>query len=497
MSANTMYSPVTGEPFTQGHTTRPAAEPSVSAAHSGELHGDGCAFCGLAELRRRMRALCESAVDALEIAAALEFDGLNDQAVRTRYGFTDVFALAEHLYWQVPRRPAEPPAPAEPWQANPAEHILHGLLYAVPAMCFPAAAPLLTGTATLAGLVVSILVSWALSQGLAYLGYARAGRLDPGGSLWILRGGTAVGLLVLWGALGVTALLVPARIAGLVFAGGQGTYLLAATVLLVCGKHRWLLVCLAPGVLASTGFLVLGRPGPLEYPVWWALGASVLVTVVCAAVCTARPGPAGGRWPTAHELYGAVPHALFGLVAAGLLAYPVVASQLTGKLPHLATMLATPLSLSMGVAEWNLYWYRRRTYRLLRATRDPREFASGARRVLVAVTIRYLATAALLIAATAGVVAYADRLPPQWTLLLECAAFLALGGSLFVALLLQAFGGDLVTPLACAAALGIEVALAAGAHVNPVPAQLVACAALTAVLLWRAGIVLSRAVRHG
>ena len=62
---------------------------------------------------------------------------------------------------------------------------------------------------------------------------------------------------------------------------------------------------------------------------------------------------------------------------------------------------------------------------------------------------------------------------------------------------MQAFGDGLVTPLVCAAALGLEVALAAVAHLNPMPAQLVVCAALTVVLLVHAGIVLSRTVRHG
>ena len=63
------------------------------------------------ELCEQFVVVCESAVDALEISSALEFDGLNDQAVRKRYGVSDVFALAEEMYRRVPRRPAEP-APA-------------------------------------------------------------------------------------------------------------------------------------------------------------------------------------------------------------------------------------------------------------------------------------------------------------------------------------------------------------------------------------------------
>ncbi|GII24050.1 hypothetical protein [Planosporangium mesophilum] len=481
MSAGAVYLSVNGRPFTDT-PPRPSATP---------LQPDG-----MDELRRRMTPVCESAVDALEIAAALEAEGLSDQAVRTRYGYPDVFALAEHLYGWVPRRPAEPPALPERWRTRPAEHVVHGLLYATPAVCFPVAAPLLTGTATLVGFLVSTLVSWASSQALAHLGYARAGRLDPAGSLWILRAGTAVALGVLWVALATSAALVPAPTAGMVFAAGQGTYLLAATVLLVCGRNRWLLLCLAPGVLGSTGFLLLGRPAWLTQPVWWALGASLAATLVCAVVCTARPGP-GGRSPARHELRDAVPPALFGLAAAGLLTFEVVASQLTGRLSYLAPLLAAPLSVSMGAAEWNLYWYRRRTDRLLCTTRDPEEFAAGARRALLAATTRYLAAAALLIAAMAGFAAITDRPTRHWMTLVSCAAFLALGGALFVALLLQAFGTSLVTPLAAAAALGIEVALAAVVDVDPVAAQLVACAALTAGLLGYAGRVLSRVTQHG
>ena len=51
--------------------------------------------------------VCESAVDPLEIASALEFEGMGDQTVRERYGYSDVFTLAEQMYVRVPRRPAD------------------------------------------------------------------------------------------------------------------------------------------------------------------------------------------------------------------------------------------------------------------------------------------------------------------------------------------------------------------------------------------------------
>lgn len=53
-------------------------------------------------LMRRHRALCERAVDPLEIAAGLEAHGMTDRAA-ARFRHRDVFSLAEEMYARVPR----------------------------------------------------------------------------------------------------------------------------------------------------------------------------------------------------------------------------------------------------------------------------------------------------------------------------------------------------------------------------------------------------------
>ncbi|MET9546130.1 hypothetical protein ABZY36_12575 [Streptomyces sp. NPDC006627] len=53
-------------------------------------------------LMHQHRALCERAVDPLEIAAGLEAHGVTDRAA-VRYRHRDVFALAEEMYARVPR----------------------------------------------------------------------------------------------------------------------------------------------------------------------------------------------------------------------------------------------------------------------------------------------------------------------------------------------------------------------------------------------------------
>jgi hypothetical protein len=69
------------------------------------------------QLSRRLDWVCTTATDPLQIAAALESDGVNDRIAREEYGFADVFELAEELYRRVPLRPLQTTdLPSEPFQ---------------------------------------------------------------------------------------------------------------------------------------------------------------------------------------------------------------------------------------------------------------------------------------------------------------------------------------------------------------------------------------------
>jgi hypothetical protein len=63
-------------------------------------------------LMHRHRALCERAVDPLEIAAGLEAHGVTDRTA-ARFRHRDVFALAEEMYARVPRDGGTPPRPTD------------------------------------------------------------------------------------------------------------------------------------------------------------------------------------------------------------------------------------------------------------------------------------------------------------------------------------------------------------------------------------------------
>jgi hypothetical protein len=438
--------------------------------------------------------VCASAVDPLEIASALEFDGLSDQAVADRYGLPDVFALAQEMFQRVPRQPAEPEPLSDPWHTSRLRPALHGLLYGLPAICFPAAAGLLGGPGVLPTLVAALLVAWGLSQGLAYLGYRRLGMADTGQTRRVLRAGLVAGLAVVAGGRGATPMLLHARADVVIFGAGEGAYMLGACVLMVLGADRWLLVALAPGVLGSAAFLLLGRPAGQEHLVWAALAATPLLALALAVACSRPRSPRAGRVLTGTELLSALPAIAFGLLAAGLLIFPVAAGvHGHGGINVGALLAALPLSLSMGAAEWSLLWYRRRMRRLVRATGELRDFGVRARRVLLAAVGQYLAGTLALTAATIWIVLAARLIPLRGPVPAEVAAYLALGCAMFLALLLQALGARAFALAAAAVALAFEI----GYRDYGVPAQLAACCGLLIALGIYASRELSRAVRHG
>ncbi|MEK8145615.1 hypothetical protein NKH18_42730 [Streptomyces sp. M10(2022)] len=87
------------------------------------------------------------AVHPYEVAALLESEGLTGEAIREKYGHTDLFSLATALYQRIPRTFPEPPRPADPWRPDHLRCALRGLLFALPGLAYALAGPLLPLTA--------------------------------------------------------------------------------------------------------------------------------------------------------------------------------------------------------------------------------------------------------------------------------------------------------------------------------------------------------------
>jgi hypothetical protein len=429
----------------------------------------------LEELAERFRAVCESAVDPLEVASALEFDGVSDRVARVGYEVADVFALARLLYARVLRRPAAPAA-EDPWPAS--RPALHGLLYALPAACFPAAGALLVGPGVLPALVVALLSGWGLSQGLAAVGYLRLGTSGVGQARRVLRAGLACCVVAVAVIMTVTTLVVHARPLVLAFGAGEAVYMLGACVLLVTGAERWLPAALAPGVTAAVVFLAAGKPAVLEHQTWVALAITPLLACVIAVACTAGAGRRLGRLLNRAELRGALPAIALGLLAAGLLSFPVAAGASGHGGGNAGALIASvPLALSMGLAEWISLWYRRATRRLLGLTDDPRWFRRRAGLLLLGALARYVAGTVVLISVAIDVAVLSGQVAVGSMMLLSAVGYLLLGTAMFLVLLLQVASVRLVPLAALAAALGgdgLAVQIAA-------PAALLATVALYAL----------------
>ncbi|MFG2223675.1 hypothetical protein [Streptomyces sp. NPDC048644] len=124
-------------------------------------------------LMHRHRALCERAVDALEIAARLEAHGVTDRTA-ARFRHRDVFSLAEELYARVPRAAAGTPVPqTEPAQRSltvrAALHLLPGALCAATLAATAAARPVTPlvrpATATAGAVLVVLAVRLCVRTG--------------------------------------------------------------------------------------------------------------------------------------------------------------------------------------------------------------------------------------------------------------------------------------------------------------------------------------------
>ena len=387
-----------------------------------------------------------------------------------------------------------------PWRTTIGKHLLHGVLFALPALCYPVASGLMVDRGALLLLVISMLVSWPASQGLSYLGHSRRSRRDLDGSRWLLRAGLGVFGLVLVAVVLLTATLSGESTPIQWFAAGQGAYLLAATVLLVAGAERWLCVALAPGVLVGAVYLLAGQPEQLHLAAWLALGVTLLLAIGFSVWKTSWPRPKPHRkLVRLGELRAAAPYAMFGLLVIGLLVFPLIAPRLFPGIrgADSTTLIGTlPLSLSMGAAELQLYRYRGRIFELLQRTRRLSEFSGRSRLVLGRALVEYLGMATVLMITVIGIGATIGS-GPQWSDLPDFAGYVALGGALFLALLTQTCSGTTGVLVWCAAALSAEFLLAlADPQAIAMRIQLVAALGLLAALLAHSATVLGKASKH-
>jgi hypothetical protein len=356
-------------------------------------------------LGRRMDQICVAAVSPLEIAAALEMDGINDRSAREVYGHEDIFVLAEALYARVPFRQKSQTIPTQPkpsWV-----EVTRGLLYAFPGLMIAgfgltnADSSFETTQTVTAGLVFGAIFSWAWSQGMARLGYIKRGQSAPKQAGRTLMLGLGIGTVVIsvltslmQTGLGLFDGVMP------IIAVTQTLYSLAAVVLFTLERPFVLFYFMIPGLIIP----FLRWDGLIDLPQTLTLAAIWLLSlIVYTFVIAFRFGKntKAVKVPlfTLPEVLGAIPFVLQGAFSALLLAFNTLMSMYgvqIGQLPP-SSYAIIPLVLSMGFAELELGRYRGNMNHLLHVTSDLGQFRISAQRVFAASLGRYsLVLAALL-----------------------------------------------------------------------------------------------------
>ncbi|MBO3750460.1 hypothetical protein J5X84_30645 [Streptosporangiaceae bacterium NEAU-GS5] len=407
------------------------------------------------ELVQRMLPRLEWAVEPLQVAAALESDGITDRIARDRYGFADVFDLAHETFSRL-GRPAPPPAPAaESPQARAFAQVAHGLLYALPAALLPAASAIVGVNYLMPGLVVTTAVGWIWGSAGARVAYGLLGRGLPQAAGRTLRGTMLIGLagaLVSIGALSYWQGGGPGLV---VLCGTQMAFQMSAAVLLFYRGEGWLGALMAPAVVAGVAYLLIGEMPVALVAVELGIG-SVAVITACAVTLTYRVPADPARRPllTRSEL----PRQLPSLGYSVLSAFFLLQAEATYVLGRTDIAIAgVPLVLGMGVVEYRTHRFEDQARDLLRRIRYPRQFTGRTRRMLLRGLAICLLSLALPAAGLLALLHTAGPVAPE--VVVMASAHVVIGGGYFLAFVLANQGKTALLCVAQCVALAIHPGL--------------------------------------
>lgn len=286
-----------------------------------DLLAPTCPTETVADLARRIGPACVDVVDVDELVAAIEAAGVNDRTAQQRYGTPTVFALAEavlaHLRTDVAHRLARLAAADRP-PARPPRHVrqalLRSALYVTPVpLAIAAADPL--GQVPWPVPAGALVLGWSAGQGLAYLGHLVGAQRGPGSATRLLAGGFAV----LAGAWSVLLALLPAwlvdgrRPMAYAITLIELAFFAAVGTALVTRRERDLLRWTLPSWVVAG--VAIGGAWPAHWPVRveWALLGSIVLIVGRALRQLGAPATGSGLRIGAGDLVRAGGYLLIGL----------------------------------------------------------------------------------------------------------------------------------------------------------------------------------------
>jgi hypothetical protein len=428
--------PDTAEP------AEPAAEPAEPTAVSSEPPTHTVVLPRVStdpldELVDRMRPTLARAVDALQVAAALEADGFTDRIARVEYGFSDVFALAAEVFRRLGPPADDRPGPsvaARSWRGS-VRLLAHGPLYALPSAVFPAVLGVLGQRSVVLALTVASGLGWVYAGTVAYGAYRLLGANRPRAAARLLLGTTlaapAVGALA-----GLAVLGIAGGGWGLVLLSAcQLAYQLAGTVLVFYRREALQVATMLPAVMAGGAYLSLGtalRPAAL------ATAAAGVAGAYAVALWLTR-GRGDRAEPPARPLLRLEVPGLAGVTCYGFCSAALL---LHAGAPYLLSRLdiaiaVAPLIAAMGYVEWRAEWFRGRAVDLTRTSHRPHEFGRRVWLLLVRETLGCLAVLAALGVALLAALEATGRFSAAGAVMV--AAHVVLGGAYYSAFLLAGF----------------------------------------------------------
>lgn len=324
--------------------------------------------------------VCESAVDPLEIAVALEVAGVSHAVVTERYNRADIFSLARTLWVRIPQRPGPIKATQLPRTGNRSD-LARGVLYALPAVMLLA----LTSAfdLSLARWVLPLAISWGwgLGQVTAFLGYRMQVGTDRNNEATVMARVIVASSIATLLLSTIAALVLGGGSTSVIAATGLVTYMVSSAILLMRGEERWLAILLMPGALASVVVLTISEVSILSRLLAVVAVGGSFVAVVCRAVRQARLRTTGTHPFGGNDILVASGHLLHGILCG--LALSIVVIEVGHPSPgsdFARMLLPVPLLATLGVMEWQLRTFRARVAQLTYSLPSARDFPRLARR---------------------------------------------------------------------------------------------------------------------
>jgi hypothetical protein len=373
-----------------------------------------------------------AAVDPLEIAACLETCGLSNAVVKNRFGYNDVFGLAQQLYRSSDFR-AAPAKDRRTTRPGGVVDLGRGIVFATPTLMFAGSAIALRSWLSWWTVPLALTCGWAFGQFVSYRGFSRQAAAEAPGAavVWAL-----LAALVTCACLGLAGdAVLGGRWSGVLFAAAACAFMTAAAELVVHADERLIGLMLVPGALGSLVFITRE---PFVLPTFAAValaGASVVGTVLAALRRLPRrwwrlPVMSRAELPTAARYFA------YGVCCGLFVALFMVLEPARTRPSTWPAAAAYPMVLSLGAMEWQLRSLRAAARGNLLRSHTLTGFARSVRKQL-ALSVLWYVTVLVALTGLVQALAYARGVAVPLPLLLAGAC---LAVAFFLALVVSACG---------------------------------------------------------